>query len=188
MAAPCLAPGTSHWFSGVAATEDDRTELILTNADDAQAQVDLRFYGPAGRVVVPGSPGLVVEARSTRSVSLTSLVRAVGPLGVLVQSSQGRVSAVAKRTRSDGRTPIGADWQVPAGAPATTVVIPGVPEGVGGRQLVVTNPTERRASVQVQVLGLQGPYAPSGAEVIELAPESTGTSTWSPGWRASPAR
>ena len=175
MAAPCLAPGTGLWFSGVAATEDDRTELILTNADDAQAQVDLRFYGRSGRVVVPGSPGLVVEARSTRSVSLTGLVRTDGPLGVMVQSSQGRVSAVAKRTRSDGRTPIGADWQVPAGAPAHTVVIPGVPEGMGSRQLVVTNPTEQRASVQVQVLGLQGPYAPSGAEVIELAPESTGT-------------
>ena len=137
--------------------------------------MDLRFYGAGGRVVVPGSPGLVVEARSIRSVSLTSLVRTDGPLGVLVQSSQGRVSAVAKRTRSDGRTPIGADWQVPASAPSTTVVIPGVPEGVGSRELVVTNPTERRASVQVQVLGLQGPYAPSGAEVVELAPESTGT-------------
>ena len=82
MAAPCLAPGTSHWFSGVAASEDDRTELILTNADDAQAQVDLRFYGRSGRVVVPGSPGLVVEARSTRTVSLTSLVRTEGPLGL----------------------------------------------------------------------------------------------------------
>ena len=175
MAAPCLAPGTSHWFSGVAASDDDRTELILTNADDAQAQVDLRFYGPNGRVVVPGSPGLVVEARSTRTVSLTSLVRSDGPLGLLVQSSQGRVTAIAKRSRSDGRTPIGADWQVPASSPATSVVIPGVPAGAGGRQLVVTNPTEARATVGIQVLGLQGPYAPSGAEVLELGPESTAT-------------
>ena len=61
MAAPCLAPGTSHWFTGLGASDADRTELILTNADDAQAQVDLRFYGRAGRVVVPGSPGLVIE-------------------------------------------------------------------------------------------------------------------------------
>ena len=82
---------------------------------------------------------------------------------------------MAKRSRSDGRTPIGADWQVPASAPATTAVIPGVPEGEGGRQLVVTNPTEARATVQVQVLGLQGPYAPTGAEIVELAPESTAT-------------
>ena len=65
MAAPCLAPATSHWFTGLGATDADRTELILTNADDTQAQVDLRFYGRDGRVVVPGSPGLVIDARST---------------------------------------------------------------------------------------------------------------------------
>ena len=56
-AAPCLAPATSHWFSGLGATDDDRTDLILSNPDDAQAQVDLRFYGRSGRVAVPGSPG-----------------------------------------------------------------------------------------------------------------------------------
>jgi hypothetical protein len=42
-AAPCLAPATLHWFSGLGANDDDRTDLILTNPDDAQAQVDLRF-------------------------------------------------------------------------------------------------------------------------------------------------
>ena len=56
-AAPCLAPATSHWFSGLGAEDADRTELILTNPDDTQAEVDLRFYGRRGRVVVPGSPG-----------------------------------------------------------------------------------------------------------------------------------
>ena len=56
-AAPCLAPATSHWFSGLGATDADRTDLILSNPDDAQAQVDLRFYGRSGRVAVPGSPG-----------------------------------------------------------------------------------------------------------------------------------
>ena len=36
-------------------------------------------------------------------------------------------------------------------------------------QLVVTNPGTERASVTVQVLGLQGPYTPAGAEVLEVA-------------------
>jgi hypothetical protein len=56
-AAPCLTPGTLQWFSGLGTTDEDRTELILTNPDDTQAQVDLRFYGPRGRIAVPGSPG-----------------------------------------------------------------------------------------------------------------------------------
>jgi hypothetical protein len=181
MAAPCLAPGTSHWFSGLGASEADRTELILTNADDAQAQVDLRFYGRDGRVVVPGSPGLVIEARSSQTVSLTSLVTVEGPLGLAVQAGQGRVTAVAKRTRSDGLRPAGVDWQVPTVAPALSVAIPGVPEDEGARELVVTNPGTERASVTVQVLGLQGPYAPSGAETVDIPPESSAALDLEPG-------
>ena len=60
MAAPCLAPGTSHWFSGVAATEDAPDRVDLEQRRRRAGQVDLRFYGRNGRVVVPGSPGLVV--------------------------------------------------------------------------------------------------------------------------------
>jgi hypothetical protein len=181
MAAPCLAPGTSHWFTGLGASDTDRTELILTNADDAQAQVDLRFYGRNGRVVVPGSPGLVIEARSSRTVSLSSLVTVDGPLGLVVQAGQGRVTAVAKRTRSDDLKPVGVDWQVPTVAPALSLAIPGVPEDEGPRELVVTNPGTERASVTVQVLGLQGPYAPSGAETVNVPGESSAAVDLEPG-------
>ena len=189
MAAPCLAPGTTHWFTGLGATDADRTELVLTNADDAQASVDLRFYGPDGRVVVPGSPGLVIEARTTATVSLSNLVKVDGPLAVAIQASQGRVSAVAKRTRADGLRPIGADWQVPSPSPRrSTMAIPGVPEDAGARELVVTNPGPVRASVAVSVLGLQGPYAPSGAETVEVAAESSARSTWPRVWPGRPPR
>ena len=181
MAAPCLAPATSHWFAGLGASDADRTELILTNADDAEAQVDLRFYGRNGRVVVPGSPGLVIEARSSRTVSLSSLVTVDGPLGLAVQASQGRVTAVAKRIRSDKLKPIGVDWEIPAAAPASSVAIPAVPEDKGSRELVVTNPGTERASVTVQVLGLQGAYAPVGAETMNIPAESSASVDLEPG-------
>ncbi len=174
-AAPCLAPATSHWFSGLGATDADRTDLILTNPDDAQAQVDLRFYGRSGRIVAPGSPGVVIRAHESRTVSLTSLVKAEGPISVAVQASEGRVTAVAKRTQSDQLKPAGVDWQIPSASPSRVVVIPGVPEDAGGRQLVVTNPNTSRATVGVQVLGFQGPYAPSGAASVDVPPESTAT-------------
>lgn len=180
-AAPCLAPATTHWFSGLGATEPDRSELVLTNADDAQATVDLRFFGPKGRVVAAGNSGLVVEGRSALTVSLANVVAVDGPLGVAVQASHGRVSAVARRVRTDGLKPIGVDWQVPSAPPAATVVIPGVPEDEGARELVVTNPGPERASVTVSVLGLQGPFAPSGAETLEVPPESSATADLVPG-------
>lgn len=172
-AAPCLPPGTQHWFTGFVAGDADRTELILTNPDDAQAEVDLRFFGKQGRVVVPGSPAVLVEAHSSRTVSLSTLVSTDGPFSVEVQASQGRVSAVARRTRTAALKPSGADWQVPSTSPALTSVIPGLPEGEGSRQLLVTNPGTARATVQVAVLGLQGPYAPVGAASVQVPPEST---------------
>jgi hypothetical protein len=174
-AAPCLAPATSHWFSGLGATDADRTDLILSNPDDAQAQVDLRFYGRSGRVAVPGSPGVLIRGHESRTVSLSSLVELEGVLSVAVQASEGRVTAVAKRTQTDQLKPAGVDWQIPSASPSTVVVIPGVPEGPGERELVVTNPSRTRARVAVQVLGFQGPYEPSGAASLDVPPESTAT-------------
>jgi len=174
-AAPCLAPGTLHWFSGLGATDEDRTDLILTNPDDAQAQVDLRYYGRNGRVAVPGRSGYVIPAHDWVKVSLPDGVAGDGPLSVAVQASQGRVTAVAKRTRTDRLQSAGVDWQIPSAAPSPVVVIPGTPAGDGDRQLVITNPGTSRATVGVQVLSFQGPYEPSGAESLEVQPESTAT-------------
>jgi Family of unknown function (DUF5719) len=172
-AAPCLPPATSHWFPGLGATDADRTDLILSNPDDAQAQVDLRFYGRSGRVVVPGSPGVLIRGHESRTVSLSSLIKAEGTVSVAVQASQGRVTAVAKRSQTNQLKPAGVDWQIPSASPSTVVVIPGVPPSDGGRQLVVTNPGDTRASVAIQVLGFQGPYEPSGAVSLDVPAEST---------------
>ncbi|SDT20300.1 hypothetical protein SAMN04488543_3293 [Friedmanniella luteola] len=173
MAAPCLLPGTEQWFVGVGSSDSDRTELVLSNPDDASAEVDLRFYGPQGRVVVPGSPGVVVAGRSSRALSVSSLVDDDGPLSVAVRASEGRVSVAARRIRTDDLKPAGADWQIPSVTPGPAVVVAGVPGDAGPRSLEVVNPGPDRASVSVEVLGLSGPLAPAGADVVEVAAEST---------------
>jgi Family of unknown function (DUF5719) len=173
MAAPCQPPTTTHWFPGVGSNGSETTELILTNPDDTQAEVDLRFFGRRGRVAVPGSPNITVEGRASRTISLSSLVQADGPLTVAARTSSGRVAAVARKVRSNKLAAAGADWQLSAISPATRVVIPAIPDGDGPRRLVVSNPGTSRATVSVSALGLQGEYAPAGAESLDLAPEST---------------
>lgn len=175
MAAPCTTPATEHWFAGVGASPDRRTSLILTNPDDGQAEVDLRFYGRSGIVVVPGSPGLIIEGRGSRTVALDTLVRVEGPLSVSVRASQGRVSAMALDRRSRGAQAEGAEWQPASVLPTTAMVLPGVPEGAGARELVVVNPGTERAEVAVEVLGIEGPFAPVGAETLVVPPETTAT-------------
>ena len=173
MAAPCSAPTTVHWFPGVGSGDTDRTQLILTNPDDAQAVVDLRFFGRRGRVAVPGSPNITVAGRSTRTLTISALVQTEGPLSVAVRTSSGRIAAIARELRRFKGEPAGADWQLGAAAPAVSVVIPAVPEGDGVRRLVVTNPGTVRAAVTISALGIQGEFAPAGAETLDLEPEST---------------
>jgi len=174
-AAPCTAPSTSQWFVGVGAEATNRTELLLSNPDDAQAEVDLRFFGRAGRVVVPGSPGLVVPAHDTRTVSLESLVAQAGPMTVWVRATSGRVSAMARDFRSVGLDPAGVDWHPGSVGPRRDLVVPGVPEGAGARELQLVNPGMTRAIVKVSVLGATGPFTPVGAEQVEVPPESATT-------------
>jgi hypothetical protein len=160
---------------GVGADDQHRSELVLSNPDDAQAEVDLRFYGQAGPVVVPGSPGLIVPAHSSRTVALAPLVNRPGPLSVLVRATEGRVSAMSRDLYSEQLKPAGADWHAPSASPSTNVVIPGMPEGDGTRELVVTNPGRRRAQVTISVLGVQGAFSPAGAEALEVGADSTAT-------------
>jgi Family of unknown function (DUF5719) len=173
MGAPCSPPTTLQWFAGVGSSETNKTELILTNPDDSQAVVDLRFFGRHGRVAVPGSPNIAVAGRSSRTISIGTLVQTEGPLSVAVRASSGRVAAVARELRRFKQVPAGADWQLAAAAPATSVVIPAVPDGDGVRRLTVTNPGTVRATVTISALGVQGAFAPAGAETLDLEPEST---------------
>ena len=175
MAAPCSPPTTLHWFPGVGTSDTDKTQLILTNPDDAQAVVDLRFFGRRGRVAVPGSPGIAVRGHSTRTISISALVQTDGPLSVAIRTSSGRVAAVARDLRRYKQEPAGADWQLGAAAPATSAVIPAIPDGDGVRRLVVTNPGTSRAAVTISALGIQGAFAPAGAESLYRAGEYGGS-------------
>lgn len=186
MTAPCTAPATSHWFPGIGAGKDQVTELVLTNPDDAQAEVNLRYYGPEGLVVVPGSPGLDVPARGSRTVPLAPTVAADGPLSVRVFATQGRVSATAREVFTDGTEPAGADWHPASVAPRRDVLIGAVPGGPGNRQLVVVNPGARRAEVAVSVLGVQGALAPTGADALAVEPESSVAVDLAPGLAEQP--
>jgi hypothetical protein len=175
LGAPCRPPATSHWFVGLGGSDSYRSELVLTNPDDTQAEVDLRFYGVTGRVVVPGAPGLVIPARGARTVSLATLVGTDSPLTVWVRATEGRVAAMARDSTSAALSPTGADWHPPSVEPAHELVIPGLPAGEGSRELVLTNASSQRATVAVSVLGLQGRYTPTGAESVSVPPESTTT-------------
>lgn len=169
----CGRAATTSWFVGVRSGPDAVAEVELINADAQDASVDITVYGPEGRVNSPGSRGLIVDAHSRRVVPLGPVFSLDQPVSLKVATSSGRVAAVVKQLlRADGQ-PAGADWLPASAEPATTVVVPGVPAGTGGRDLVVVNPEERTASVALQVLGADGPTAVPGFETIDLPPQTS---------------
>lgn len=171
--ATCAAPVTEQWFTAVSANTSSQAELVLANLDSSDAAVDVTVYGEAGRLNVPGSRGIVVAGHSAKTVSLSNDIDANSPVTLQVVSSEGRVSAVLRQRSWDGTTPLGADW-VPTGvAPRPTLVIPGIPAGPGGRDLVITNPGDRTASVNVEFLGTSGRSHIAGLETVEVPPGAT---------------
>lgn len=170
----CEAPGTEHWFSGLGAGADHRSEVVLTNPDESQAEVDLRLFGKDGIVQASGGLGLVVPGNSSRVVALESLVDTEDLLSARVRATSGRIAVAARdRVSAEKSVPRGSDWIGTTRAPTNTLVIPGVPGGPGARELVVVNPSDRRTTVAVEALGADGTFAPADAEELEVGAEST---------------
>jgi hypothetical protein len=171
--AACAPPGTDHWFPGVDIRESAQSEIVVANLDGTEAAVDLTVYGAEGRVAAPR--GLTVSGNAVQTISLGTLARSSGPVTVEVSSSDGRVAAFVRQRTWSGNDPLGADWLAEAAAPATDLVLAGVPSGSGQRTLVVGNPGERTATVTLGSLTTSGPGGIVGADQIEIPPQATRT-------------
>lgn len=168
----CVAPQAEHWFAGVDLSKEAESKVVLVNLDSTEAAVDLTVYGKDG--TVGAAPrGIEVPGNSEKPVSLSLLNRTSDPVTVEVSTSEGRVAAFVRQTTWAAKAALGADWVALAAAPATELVIPGVPAGDGVRRLVVTNPTDRTAAVTINALTDSGRIALAGASSLEVPPAST---------------
>jgi hypothetical protein len=171
-AATCGAPGAEAWFAGVAISDADEADLLLSNTDATEAAVDITVHGDQGRLNAPGSRGIVVPGNSTVSVPLNVQVTSATPVTLHLETSQGRVAAMLRQRSWAESVSRGADWLVPAAAPDKEVVIPVVP-AVAGTSTLVANPGDRAAGVDVEVLGTSGPSALPGLENVQLPAGAT---------------
>ncbi len=168
--AACTAPSIEQAFVGLVADATHSVSLLITNPDPTQATVDVAFFGPKGRIITQGSRGLTVLGNSSRQLALTPLVGGEGPVTAVVTASQGRTSTYARVTGAGGN-----NWVSASAAPATTATIAGTPGGTGARTLVVTNTSDRRTTVSVDVLSASSTFAAAGADSVPVEAESTVT-------------
>ena len=90
-------------------------------------------------------------------------------LAIEVLATSGRVAAAVRDVAvpSEDR-PRGVDFIPPAQAPANRLVIAGIPEGDGARDLVLVNPGAQFATVTPRLLTESGPAAVEGLAAIAV--------------------
>jgi hypothetical protein len=111
-----------------------------------------------------------------RTLDLIEVAPQADELAVHVEASRGRVVAgLADSFATQPAASPGVEW-VP-GQPNTSRVLRlgPLPRSADGRTLVVANPTDREAIVEVKISGQSGTFAPSGLEQLTVPPQSVAT-------------
>ncbi|MFG1703542.1 DUF5719 family protein [Nonomuraea sp. M3C6] len=159
----CTEPAPETWLVGPGPANAD-VRLHLTNADKAPAQADVVVFAAEGAVSGDKGIGLEIAPGEHREIDLKTLAPSADVMALSVTTVFGRV-AVAARTTLDGG---GVDWLPAAAPPATRVVVPGIPGGGGGRELLVAAPGETDAVVQVKAVSEDAEYAMKGRESLDV--------------------
>ena len=167
----CPAPRARWWFTGAGAGLDHDSTLVLTNLDPGPAVVDLTVLGPDGPVDTVAGSGVLVPAGTSRRVALSDLAPRTDELALVVRAERGRVVATVDDTlRGSATARRGQEWLPGTRAPARTLVLAGAPAQAARRTLLVANPTDREAVVEVRLSGRGGAFTPTGFDPVSVAP------------------
>lgn len=170
-AAGCPAPRPVWWFAGAGGGVDHSSQLFLTNTDEGPAVVDVRLHGATGSVDRAGTRGIMLAPGKTVRLPLAEIAPGSDELTVEVVATRGRVVAHVLDTvrLGDG---VGREWLPPAGPPGEDVVLTAVPSGAARDVLLVTNPGEDQALVDLELLTMDGAFVPLGTEQVSVDPDT----------------
>ena len=169
----CQPPSTSAWFVGGSTKVGNASLLVLSNPDDTPAVVDVTVWTADGPADPAPGRGLVVEPRTRAAVPLEQLAPDRDLVALRVVTERGRVAAALRHARVDGLVPNGVEWVPQAQPPATTVVVPGLPQGPGRRVVHVTNPGADPTVVRLQLTAEGGRSVPAGLDALEVPSGTT---------------
>ncbi|WP_395577128.1 DUF5719 family protein [Streptomyces sp. BK79] len=161
----CAAPDTEFWFPG-ASTAADRTDYVhLTNPDDSAAVVDIELYGKDGALKSTVGEGVTVPPHASESLLLSTLSDVEQTdVTVHVGVRSGRVGAAVQAL--DDKT--GGDWLTASAAPASGLVVPGIPKDAKDVRLVLFTPGGTDADLKVRLASPSGLITPAGHETVRV--------------------
>jgi Family of unknown function (DUF5719) len=169
--ATCSAPRASWWFTGPGAGLGHTSTLVMANVDPGPAVVDVRVFGPDGKVDTIGTLGITIAPGTRQTLNLADVAPQTDEMALQVQASRGRVvAAVADTFAPRVGTPTGSEWVPDQTAPSRVVRLAGLPQKATSRTLLIGNPSDLEAIVEVQVSGRSGTFTPVGLGEIRVGP------------------
>jgi hypothetical protein len=174
--APCPAPRSQWWFTGAGAGLDHSSTLVLANVDPGPAILDLHVLGPDGPVDTVATDGITLPPHSVKRVALSEIAPQTDELALSVSTSRGRVVAsVDDRYSPRPSAPQGQEWLSGTDLPSRTLRLAGLPAGSDSTTLLVANPSDLEAVVDVRLAGRTGSFAPTGLDAVTVAPGAVET-------------
>ena len=162
--AACSPPGPQWWFVGAGSQLGRGAALLVSNAAEEPARFDISLYSGAGPVQALAGKGIDLGPGSSVRLRLDALAPDEELLAIEVRATSGRVAAAVRDVAvpSEDR-PRGVDF-IPRGpGPGTRLVMAGIPEGDGDRDLVLVNPGTQFATVTPRLLTADRARRPSRA-------------------------
>lgn len=167
----CVPPRADWWFTGAGAGLDHLSELVISNVDPGPAVVDISVLGPDGEIETVGTRGVTIAPGETTRLPLADVAPQNDEIVVHVGASRGRVAAALsdRYAPRPGADP-GREWLTGAETPARSLRLAGVPARATGRTLLIANPSDLEALVDLEVSGSRGSFVPTGFETLSVPP------------------
>jgi hypothetical protein len=161
----CDSPGTDFWFVAPGKFNLNSIQLYLMNPGSQPADINVEAFTDAGPVPGGADTGVAVAPHSMIVQSLDTMLKGSRVIALHIRTSVGQVTAALHENTSKA---IGGAWIPPAQEPATKVLLPGLPDTRGSRQLFVTVPGTQDAHITLTAVTSRGSYQPTGGGGLDI--------------------
>ncbi|MGJ9421140.1 DUF5719 family protein [Aeromicrobium sp. CF3.5] len=164
----CPGVADDAWFLGAGSGGRHFSTLVLSNLSSAPAVADVELWGTEGPIDAVEASGITLDAYEVRRLPLQDLAAGESVLGLEVQRTRGALSAtVLDRFTA---APAGSETIGSAQAPRRDQIIGGVDGGAEDKELMLLNPGDQTARVDIESLGADGTFPVEDLQDLVVEP------------------
>jgi hypothetical protein len=149
--------------------------LFLANPAPTPAEVGITLFTAKGPQSGPHLDAIPVPAQSHLVVYIASVAPDVPTIAMHVHAQSGAVVAALSDRRSAALQSNGGDFIPATRSPDRNGLVAGFPGGPGSRKLVLADPGDVDATVNLKLITKSGTFAPAGANQVVVHAQHTAT-------------